>query len=302
MRQETSKVDKLCIMKFNEDEGTITGMTQHENYLLSSSNDGTLSVYDIRHNKACLYAMSDSQDEDLSSIVVMKYGRNVVTASQEGVISIFKWGMFGDCNDRLTGHPKAIDKMIKYDEDTIITAGEDGMIRACSVHPNKILSYIGDDDLEDMEDDYDPLSINCLSLSHDKQFIASASNDDIIKIHRITNLAGRVKEDYDSDEEETITHQTKPNQEADFEEEEIIGGTGEEEEEIKGEVNDADMDWDEVQAESSSESSEEEEQMTHKQKMRVNKKDNYMNIKNNTLGKAKAVRKMRKKEEFFKGL
>jgi len=34
--------------------------------------------------------------------------------------------------------------MIKYDEDTVITGGEDGLIRAVSVLPNRILAILGD--------------------------------------------------------------------------------------------------------------------------------------------------------------
>ena len=34
--------------------------------------------------------------------------------------------------------------MIMYDEDTIITGSEDGLIRAVSVLPNKILAILGD--------------------------------------------------------------------------------------------------------------------------------------------------------------
>jgi hypothetical protein len=34
--------------------------------------------------------------------------------------------------------------MVKYDEDTIITGGEDGLIRVVSVLPNRILAIVGD--------------------------------------------------------------------------------------------------------------------------------------------------------------
>ena len=34
--------------------------------------------------------------------------------------------------------------MIKYDEDTIITGCEDGLIRAVSVLPNRIIAILGD--------------------------------------------------------------------------------------------------------------------------------------------------------------
>ncbi len=65
-------------------------------------------------------------------------------ATSEGTINVFSWDWFGDCNDRIVGHPGSIDTMIKYDEDTIITGSEDGLIRAVSVLPNKIVAILAD--------------------------------------------------------------------------------------------------------------------------------------------------------------
>jgi hypothetical protein len=67
-----------------------------------------------------------------------------VTASSSGVLNLFSWDWFGDCNDRIVGHPNSIQCMVKYDEDTIITGGEDGLLRVVSVLPNRIISIVGD--------------------------------------------------------------------------------------------------------------------------------------------------------------
>jgi WD40 repeat protein len=132
-------------MKLNEHEGTITGFALNEerNMLLSSSCDGCLGVFDLRKPKE-LYAMSDNFEEDLTAICIVKKGKKVVVSTSEGILNIFSWDWFGDCNDRIVGHPNSIDTMIKYDEDTIITGGEDGLIRAVSVLPNKIVAILGD--------------------------------------------------------------------------------------------------------------------------------------------------------------
>jgi WD40 repeat protein len=74
----------------------------------------------------------------------MKEGKKVVIASSEGVLSLFSWDWFGDCNDRIVGHPNSICCMVKYDEDTLITGGEDGLIRVVSVLPNRIIAIVGD--------------------------------------------------------------------------------------------------------------------------------------------------------------
>ena len=110
--------------------------------IVTSSNDGYLGVFDLK--KGELYAMSDNFEEDLTALVVCKYGKKVLASTSEGVINIFSWDWFGDCNDRIIGHPNSIDCMIQFDEDTIVTGSEDGLIRAVSVLPNKIVAVLGD--------------------------------------------------------------------------------------------------------------------------------------------------------------
>lgn len=131
-------------MKFTEHEGTIMDMKINDegNMLVTASNDGHLGVFDLRMNK--LYAMSDNFEEDLNALVITKYQKKVLVSTSEGIINVFSWDWFGDCNDRIVGHPGSIDTMIKYDEDLVITGSEDGLIRAVSVLPNKIIAILSD--------------------------------------------------------------------------------------------------------------------------------------------------------------
>lgn len=183
-----------CIMKFEEHEGTIMDMKMNDegNMLLTACNDGHLGVFDLRMNK--LYAMSDNFEEDLTSLVICKYQKKVLVSTSEGIINVFSWDWFGDCNDRIVGHPNSIDTMIKYDEDTVITGGEDGLIRAVSVLPNKIIAILSD---PTDQDESEVFHIQKVALSHDKCFLASISLDDIVKIIDVSHLGTRTKEDFD---------------------------------------------------------------------------------------------------------
>ena len=86
--------------------------------------------------------------------------------------------------------------MIKYDEDTIITGCEDGLIRAVSVLPNKIISILGDP--LDAQDDV--FHIQKLTLSNDKNLLASCTLDDIVKIIDVANLHDRPADQEEFDE------------------------------------------------------------------------------------------------------
>lgn len=189
------KKHAVC-MEFTEHEGTIMDLlfNQKENMLLSCSNDGMLAAYDLRKNE--LYAMSDCFEEDLNAMTLCKDGKKVLCTTAEGIINIFSWDFFGDCNDRIVGHPGSIDCMVKYDEDTVITGCEDGLIRAVSVLPNKIISIISDPlDAQD-----DGFHIQKVALSYDKTLVASCTLDDMVKILDVSNLGQRQMDD-DFDEE-----------------------------------------------------------------------------------------------------
>jgi hypothetical protein len=52
-----------------------------------------------------------------------------VVGSQDGVLSLWTYGDWGDYTDRYLGHPSSIDTICKLDEDTICTGSSDGIIR-----------------------------------------------------------------------------------------------------------------------------------------------------------------------------
>ncbi|KAI8372713.1 WD40-repeat-containing domain protein [Radiomyces spectabilis] len=94
---------------------------------LWDNRDGYLSTWDIR--KPDVAAMSDNMEDELLSVALVKNGRKAVVGSQEGVLSLWSWGDWGDYKDRIIGHPNSIDAICKLDEDTICTGSSDGLIR-----------------------------------------------------------------------------------------------------------------------------------------------------------------------------
>lgn len=258
-------------MKFQEHEGTISDMkfVAAHNMIVTSSNDGYLGVFDLK--KGELYAMSDNFEEDLTALVVCKYGKKVLASTSEGIINIFSWDWFGDCNDRIIGHPNSIDCMIQFDEDTIITGSEDGLIRAVSVLPNKIVAVLGDP----VDQGEEVFHIQRVALSHDRMLLASCSLDDIVKIIDVSSLHNRHREQFDMEEYEKDIKQNprvkrrknknKKNNQADADEqmqdgEENKDGSGSDSENWEDDSSDDDSDSD------MSDSDEEEKKDTKKDK------------------------------------
>lgn len=146
--------------------------------------------------------MSDNFEEDLTDVLLCKHGKKVLASTAEGTINIFTWDYFGDCNDRITGHPGCIDTMVQYDEDTIITGCEDGMIRAVSVLPNKIVAILGDP----MDAGEEVFHIQKVILSHDRKLLATCTLDDVVKMVDVSSLEQRIKADFDEDKYEASIH------------------------------------------------------------------------------------------------
>lgn len=164
-----------------------------ENALLSVSGDGTLNLLDLRTNKVRETSEGDADDE-LLSVVVIKGGTKIVCGTTSGVLNIWSWGYWNDCSDRFPGHPDSVTSIVKYDEDSVLTASSDGIIRVLNIQPNTMVGVLGE------HGDFD---IERLAASSDMQMMASASHDNTVKIWDLSILVDDDEEDEeDNDEEE----------------------------------------------------------------------------------------------------
>ena len=217
-------------------------------------------------------------------MLLMKDGRKVMTASGEGVLNLFSWDWFGDCNDRIVGHPNSIQCMVKYDEDTVITGGEDGLLRVVSVLPNRIIAIVGD-----AMDDNEGFHIQAVTLSHDRRLVASCSPDDIVKIMDVSHFANRPKDGSFNLETYEATLEHKPNH----------GKL-----EIKSkQQKDGSDDWSsDSDAMSDSDDSNDSDDSMEVDDGKHKKKNKKLNPKKNHVGLTKKMINEQKKRDFFKDM
>ncbi|KAL0084011.1 WD40-repeat-containing domain protein, partial [Phycomyces blakesleeanus] len=129
-REMTHENPLNSLLNLNENmfaTGDDQGVIKKKSPLIQITGDGYLSTWDIR--KPNVAAMSDQMGDELLSVKLVKNGRKAVVGSQEGILSLWSWGDWGDYKDRIVGHPHSIDAICKIDEDTICTGSSDGMIR-----------------------------------------------------------------------------------------------------------------------------------------------------------------------------
>jgi WD40 repeat protein len=170
-----------CVLSWQENEDYISGLEHSDDghTLLATSADGRLSVFDLRmaranNNGQKPYRLSDPQDDELLSLKIMKNGRKVVCGTQEGVLSVFSWGTWGDCSDRFPGHPSSIDALLKVDEDTLLTGSSDGWIRVVQIHPDKFLGVLGED--------HGGFPIEKLDFNSNRDVVGSVSHDNYVRL------------------------------------------------------------------------------------------------------------------------
>ena len=157
------------------------------NYLLSSSIDSTLCVYDI--NKLSLYALSDKLDEELNCLMSYKNGNYILCGSGEGNVLIFNWDWFGDFKDMIKGHPEGINDMDKYNENIFFTGAEDGLIRICTMFPKGIRGVLKNKNNKNKKGENNMMKdVNKIRINNDKNNLITCSGIDCIRIYDISKI------------------------------------------------------------------------------------------------------------------
>ncbi|KAG9132375.1 hypothetical protein Leryth_022426 [Lithospermum erythrorhizon] len=183
--------DEGCIKLWDTRQRSSSGsFSVHEEYisdmtfaadsmkLVATSGDGTLSVCNIRSNKVS--NRSEFSEDELLSVVIMKNGRKVICGTQAGTLLLYSWGFFKDCSDRFVDlSPNAVDALLKYDEDRVITGCENGLINLVGILPNRIIQPIAE---------HSEYPVERLAFSHDKKFLGSISHDQTLKLWDLDDL------------------------------------------------------------------------------------------------------------------
>ncbi|KAG8744546.1 WD repeat-containing protein jip5 [Ceratobasidium sp. 414] len=164
----------------------LTPAVTHSTHWLQSG-DGTLSVLDIRSNKTTPFAQSEDQEDELLSAVSIKGGAKIAVGTQTGVISIWNRSSgYGDCVDRVPGHPHSVDALAALTPDVIVTGSSDGLVRVVQLLPHKLLGVIAD---------HGTFPIECLKTDRNGAWLGSASHDNVLKMTDVRDAL------VDSDEE-----------------------------------------------------------------------------------------------------
>ncbi|KAF5355394.1 hypothetical protein D9757_012546 [Collybiopsis confluens] len=160
---------KDAVRKYTQHFDYITDFLwlEDKKQLVATSGDGTLSVMDVRARTTEPFAQSEDQEDELLSIAPIKgvdHGHNAdwdflssatkfLVGTQLGILSVFNRSSgWGDCVDRIPGHPQSIDALCSLPAtlpnvdctSTILSGSSDGFVRAVGVFPTKLHGVVAD--------------------------------------------------------------------------------------------------------------------------------------------------------------
>ncbi|KAI0772824.1 WD40-repeat-containing domain protein [Trametes elegans] len=175
---------------------------QDKKQLVATSGDGTLSVMDVRAKKMEPVAQSEDQEDELLSILPIKGGQKVVVGTQLGILSIFnRKSGWGDCVDRIPGHPQSIDALCAIPShypnahSTILTGSSDGLLRAVQLLPTKLLGVVVD------HGDF-PIERIAVDMNGEGRWVGSAGHEEVLKLTDLKEVFEDEDEDEDDGEDE----------------------------------------------------------------------------------------------------
>ncbi|GBE83429.1 WD repeat-containing protein [Sparassis crispa] len=252
--------------------------------LVSTSGDGTLSVIDVRAKKTEPFAQSEYQEDELLSIVPIKGGKKFAVGTQLGILSIFnRRNGWGDCVDRIPGHPQSIDTLCNVpsyypsSHSTILSGSSDGLLRAVQLFPTKLLGVVAD------HGEF-PIERIAVDRAGEGRWVGSAGHEEVLKL---TDLR-EVFEDENEDED------------GDGDGEKVDGSDsedGEDEDAKKTQQNEEDANPEEQAEERDADSSEDEEAVLERKKRKRKDKDPLHAAK-----KTKRRNEVEAKASFFANL
>uniref|UniRef100_A0A8B9DTI3 WD repeat domain 55 n=1 Tax=Anser cygnoides TaxID=8845 RepID=A0A8B9DTI3_ANSCY len=156
-----------------------------QGHSVSHSGDGTMGVFNIKRRRFEL--LSEPQNGDLTSVVLLKRGKKVACGSSEGTIYLFNWNGFGATSDRFALRAESVDCMVPITESIVCTGSLDGVIRAVNILPNRVLGCVGQHMGEPIEQ---------LAVAPDGQLLASCAHDQKVKFWDISSLGSMVVDEY----------------------------------------------------------------------------------------------------------
>lgn len=163
---------------------------ESKQYLVCSSGDGSLTTIDLNNRYDLLryvnlfsnllffrkiHMQSEEYEEELTCLGMFRSETKLVSGSSKGKLFLFNWEEFGLHSDTFVVSKNAINALVPITENIVITAGDDGNLRAMHLFPHRHLGIVGQHNI----------SVEQMDICNNGKFIASSSHNNDIKFWNI---------------------------------------------------------------------------------------------------------------------
>ncbi|CAG9862969.1 unnamed protein product [Phyllotreta striolata] len=168
------KSDKQ-IYKTRKNEDYISDLVTNDSkkYLVGSSGDG--SIISINLEQRCVHMQSEEYDEELTSMGIFRSETKLVASSSKGRLFVYNWDEFGLHSDIFPGPKTSINALMPITENIVVTACEDGNLRASHLFPHRHLGIVGQHNMP----------VENVDICNSGQFLASSSHNNDIRFWNI---------------------------------------------------------------------------------------------------------------------
>ncbi|XP_049865977.1 WD repeat-containing protein 55 homolog isoform X2 [Pectinophora gossypiella] len=168
------KPDPVFTLKIGDEHVSDMITNDAQKYLVCAGGDGVLTTIDLKGSK--IYTTSEEYDSELTCMGLFRSDSKLLVGSSKGKFYLFNWKEFGYHSDEYLGQKHSIQCMVPITQNIVVTSGEDGVLRAAHMFPQRQLGIVGQH----------RLPVERLDISHDGQFIASCSHDNDVKFWNIS--------------------------------------------------------------------------------------------------------------------
>lgn len=118
---------------------------------------------------------SEEYEEELTCLGLFRSETKLLAGSSKGNLFLYNWNEFGLHSDVFPGTKASINGIVPITENIVVTASEDGNLRAVHLFPHRYLGVVG-------QHEY---SVERLDICNNGRFIASSSHNNDIKFWNI---------------------------------------------------------------------------------------------------------------------
>lgn len=164
---------QIFTAKRNEDSISDIVTNEEQKYILIASEDGSLTSFDFQNRK--FHMQSEEYEEELTCLGLFRHETKLLAGTSKGKLLLFNWNEFGLHSDIFPGPNSTINDMVPITENIVVTACEDGNLRATHLFPHRHLGVVGQHNLP----------IECIDICNDGTFIASSGHNNDVRFWNI---------------------------------------------------------------------------------------------------------------------